>query len=257
MGAPRSLDALAEFIATLVRRYNRPGARGIGFLEIWNEPHFEHNPIHFWWGSAEQLATMGRVIYAAAKRVDPGICVLSPGFDDNLTGAMSFSSLTLASARSSSLYQYLSAPDGRGGRGGDWCEGIAFHTYEAVIAGASTGIEGSLALLRAMLYQMKLSLPVYCTECGFRPTSTFAASPVEEQAAALRRLAAVLAASRVQGLYFYAHEDNFIGDPSRHSQIGAALSQIHAQLAGTTLRQVTVLPGGAVRVHTDHQTFLC
>ena len=164
---PRSLEALTEFIETLVRRYNRPGSRSIGFIEIWNEPHFAHNPANFWWGSARELAAMGRVIYRAAKRADPLICVLSPGFDDNLTGAMSFSSLTLSAARNSSLYQYLSASDGVGGRGGDWCEGIAFHTYEAVIASASTGIEGSLTLLRAMLYLMKLSLPLYCTSAAF------------------------------------------------------------------------------------------
>jgi hypothetical protein len=249
---PRALAPLAEFIGTLIRRYK--GA--IRFVEIWNEPHFVHNYATFWWGTAMELAAMGRTIYQAAKTADPTIRILAPGFDDNLTAALTLRDPTLAACQASSLYQYLAAPDSAGGRGGDWCDAIAFHTYEAQIDTATTGIEGQLLLLRTMLGLMRLSLPIYCTECGFRPHSTFAQSTVTQQAVTLRRIAAVLAASGVQGLYYYAHDDDFIGNPSRHLELASTLDTIQTRLAGAELHQVTVLPGGDLHIETDAETFL-
>ena len=253
---PRALEPLSQFITALVRRYNSPGSRAISFVEIWNEPHFAHSYADFWWGSAVELASMARAIYLAAKAADAGILVLSPGFDGNLTDTLSLRNSTLAAAEGSSLYQYLSASDGAGGRGSQWCDGIAFHTYEARIAGATDGIEGELLLLRKMLALMQLSLPVYCTECGFRPESAFAKSSVVDQATMLRRLAVILAASHVRGVYFYAHDDDFIGNPSIHPEISLALDQLQTNLAGRTLRQVTVRADSSLRVETDHESLL-
>ena len=253
--SPRSLGPLAQFVSALVKRYNTQPGNGLRAIEIWNEPHFEHDYASFWWGTATELAAMGRVIYQAAKEADPDIRILSPGFDDNLTGGLSLQHTNLEAAQTSSLYQYLSASDGGAGRGGTWCDAIAFHTYEARIASASDGIEGQLLLLRRMLALMQLSLPVYCTECGFRSASSFASSTPETQAVMLRRLAAVLAANRIQGLYYYSHDDEYIGNPSHHPEIAVALGQIHSELAGRTLKQVTISSAGPVRVEAEHRTF--
>ncbi len=253
--APRNLAPLAEFIGALLRRYNVDAHRRIHFIETWNEPHFSGDTKDFWWGTAEQLVGVGRTVYLAAKAVDPRVRLLSPGFAGDLTGALSLRLPMLASAKRSSLYQYLVASDGHGGSGSKWCDGIAFHTYNSPLQGENAGYLLGVAKLQKMLSLMRITLPLYNTECGFIAPHPFRDLSPEEQGLQLKRLGAVQAALGVQGLYFYSHDDDFVGNPSKHPEIARAIDELHSSIAGATLHQVTFRPDGAIYVVTDSGAF--
>ena len=249
---PKDLAAVSEFIVALLTRYNSKDKR-IQFIEIWNEPAFHQDLHSFWTGSAAELAAMGKAIYQTAKAVDPTIRILSPGFNRFGTGGLS--ELTLPDENA--IYEYLSAPDGAGNIAGRWCDALAIHTYEARIVDASHGIEGLLARIRRMLKLLGLNLPIYNTEIGYEQKgSDFAHSDLAGKASLLRRQAAVQAALGVRGMYFYSHDDDLVGDPSRHVEIAHALDEINSRLAGKTLRQVTILGNGKVRVESTDGTFV-
>ena len=137
--SPKDLQPFAQFVQTLMLRYNGDGERRISFIETWNEPNFAGRTDDFWWGSAAQLAALGRVLYDTAKGVDPRVRILSPGFAGNLAGSLSLAAPRLTDVQSSSLYRYLTAADGRGALGAQCCDGIAFHCYDAPLRGSNAG----------------------------------------------------------------------------------------------------------------------
>lgn len=252
---PRDLLPLGDFVAALLHRYNGEGQRRIRFVETWNEPHFDGSSRDFWRGTADQLVAVGRTVHTAAKAIDPGVRVLSPGFVGDLTGALSLSLPLLASARRSSLYQYLTASDGHGGVGSKWCDGIAFHTYNAPAQGENAGYILGIRKLQTMLGLMQIKLPLYNTECGFIRPDPFHQLTPADQATQLKRLAVIQAALGVQGLFFYSHDDDLVGNPSKHPEIARAIHELHNVLAGKMLHQVTLSPDGATRVVTDAGAF--
>ena len=257
---PRALQPLHDFITALVKRYNAQQTR-IQFLEIWNEPHFEQVNAQFWWGTAEQLATIGRTIYQAAKAVDPKIRVLTPGFIAGatvpLTGDFRLAGMPSETARTGSLYQYLTASDGAGGTGAHWCDGVGFHSYNPHFGSPTQGLEKEVPLLKRLLVTMGLNKPLYMTEVGFFPTSDFAHSSVADKATTLQRLAVTVAALGVQTMYFYAHDDEYIGNPSKNPPLAEAIGLLNQRLPGKTLQQVTIQPDGAYLVSTSAGDFTC
>ena len=255
---PRSLQPLAEFITALVARYNTPSQRRISMIEIWNEPNFVDNtkPEEFWLGSSTELAAMGRVVYRSAKGADRGIRVLSPGFTGNLIGSYRSGDPDLRHAQDSVVVQYMKASDGAGGIGVHWCDAVAFHAYNANLTGAPEGIGHRIRMLREILEHLKAPAPLYCTEAGFMPNTTFARGSETDRVVQLRRLAAQVAALGVSGLYLYAHDDEFVGNPSQHPGIAAAIDSIYASLAGRQLLQASLHGDGAVRVQTDKEILL-
>ena len=253
---PRDLLHLEEFVRALVTRYNGDGRRRISFIETWNEPHFDHNYEDYWWGTAAQLVALGRVLYRTAKEVDPGIRVLSPGFVGSLAGAWSPAAPALEAAEGSSLYQYLVAADGHGGVGSRWCDGIAFHCYNAPLEGPNASYVMEIARLRNLLSVMRISLPLYETEFGFTAAHGFHQLPRNEQARTLRRCAALHAGFGLKGMYFYSHDDEFVGNPSLHPEVAEAIGDVHAMIAGQRLNQVTLLANGGVEVTTAKRSFI-
>ncbi len=254
--APRDCPALSDFITALVHRYNGVGRRRLHFIETWNEPHFDERDEGYWWGSASQLVRVGRTIHLAAKKVDPGIRVLSPGFVGDLSGAMSLQFPALAAAKRSSVYQYLTASDGFGGVGSQWCDGVAFHTYNVPSDGENSGYLLGIRKLQKMLALMQIQLPLVNTELGFTPDDVYHQLSPRQQGALLRRIAAVQAALGVQALFFYAFDDDLIGNPSVHPEVAQALGDVHSLLAGKTLQQVTLQPSGQVKIVTSERTLL-
>ena len=254
--APRDLARVDAFITALVDRYNGDGHRRLHLLETWNEPRFDQSGEGFWSGSAAQLASVGRTANLAAKRVDPGLRVLSPGFAGDLSGGLSLTFPALAAAKRSAVYQYLTAPDGHGGEGSHWCDGIAFHTYDVPAQGENAGYLLGTRKLQKMLSMMGIDLPLFNTETGFTPEDDFHHLSAQEQGLRLRRIAAVQAALGVKGLFFYAFDDNLIGNPSQHAEIADAVGDVHKSLAGKTLRQVTLRASGQVEVLTSERTLL-
>ena len=110
--------------------------------------------------------------------------------------------------------------------------------------------------MRRMLSLMEVNLPLYDTELGFLKGDAFHQLPVQQQANALRRCAALQASLGIKGVYFYSHDDSLIGDPEIHPEVAAAIGDIHAMIAGKTLKQVTVLWNGSVRITTAERSFV-
>lgn len=251
-GAPPSdMSALNDFVQALVSRYNGKGPRKIQFVEIWNEPHFLQNDRGFWWGTAAQLADVGRTIAKAAKASDPGIKILSPAFDGLPEGHLTFTTTGIPAG----LRQYLGTRDTTGAAPAQWFDAFAVHTYNANITDPVHGIEGTLLQLKETLSHFNISVPIYTTETGYTEQSSFNSMPVEQQASMLRRQAAVQAALGVKALCFYSHDDAFCGNPSKNPPIAAAINDVHTHLAGATLRQVSVLPSGQVSVVAGSSAF--
>ena len=251
-GAPPSdLSVLGDFVQALVSRYNGNGARKIQFIETWNEPHFLQNDRGFWWGTAAQLAGMGRTTAKAARASDAGIKVLSPAFDGLPEGHLTFSTTGIPAG----LRQYLGTRDESGASPAQWFDGFAVHTYNASIADPVHGIEGTLLQLKETLNRFKVNVPVYTTETGYSEQSPFNNMPLEMKASMLRRQAAVQAALGVKMLCFYSHDDQFCGNPSINPPVAAAINDVQTHLAGATLRQVSVLPSGQVSVVTKSASF--
>lgn len=253
---PRDPSSLAEFVAALVTRYNGERKRQVHALELWNEPNFQHNYADFWWGTAGELAALSRVSYLTAKAADPGIRVLSPGFAGNLAGSLRSAAPSLEDAESSSLLQFLCASDNAGGTGARWCEGIAFHCYDAPLAGANHAFVLEILRLKELMRLMGMTAPIYDTEFGFLQGNAFHSLSRVDQAATLRRFAAVQAGLGVRGLFFYSHDDELVGNPSLHPEVAEAIGEVHAMIAGQTLRQVTTLADGRVRVETRESAFV-
>ena len=107
-----------------------------------------------------------------------------------------------------------------------------------------------------MLQRMQIGKPLYDTELGFLPGDPFHALTRQQQALTLRRCAAIQAGLGVQAVYFYSHDDDLVGNPSIHPEVAEAIGEVHAMIAGKTLRQVTLLPDGGVEVTTAERSFL-
>lgn len=253
---PRDLRFLAEFIQALLKRYNGDGQRRIHFVETWNEPNFAGRTEDFWWGTAAELVALGEVLYRTAKQTDAGIRVLSPGFAGNLAGSLTLRSPRLADAQSSSLYQYLTSAGESGHTGAACCDAIAFHCYNAPLDGVNRCFQLEIVRMQRMLALMGVRLPLYDTEFGFLPGDAFHRLSKREQANTLRRCAAVQAFLGVQGILFYAHDDDLVGGPAVHPEVAEAIGDLHAMMAGKTLQQVTLLPDGRVRVTTPERTLV-
>ena len=252
---PASLQPLTDFITALTARYTVNGSNQLNFIEIWNEPTFEAPQTAYWSGSASQLAAVGRQIWQSAKAQNTAIKILTPGFSGNLAGNLDLTAPALKDSVGSPVYQYLSASDGQGGTGSKWCDGVAFHCYNAPESGAKVGFLSEIQRVQAMLGMIGISLPIYDTELGFLQGDPFFQLSTQGQASVLRRFAAIQASQGVQGLYFYSHDDNDVGNPSVNPQIASAIGDIHTSLAAKTLQQVTLLPDGSVHVTTNLASF--
>ena len=250
--SPRSLQILAEFITALISRYNTHAQQLIRYLELWNEPHFLQNDRGFWWGSADELAELCRCAATAARAVDPQVRVLSPGFDGLQAGPLQSN----AHGVEASLRDFLQARDGAGRNPGYLLDGVAIHTYNAHLDDATGGLEGIVLHVKQMLEQARVKVPIFTTESGYMHDPSFDGVSLDGKARQLRRQAAVQAALGVQCVCFYAHDDEYCGNPSRNGVIAAAINEIHTKLAGQRLEQVTVQKSGEVSVQASSGSFV-
>ncbi len=249
---PRTYEPLAEFINALLRRYNMRPQSTIQYLEVWNEPHFMGNDRGFWWGTANDLAELCRTVAVAARNADAGIKILSPGFDGLQAGVFS----PAVSGVAASLRDFLAARDSTGQSPGHLLDGIAIHTYNAHILTPNDGIEGLLLQARGTLQHIGLKLPIYVTESGYFNDALFTRQLPEQKGTMLLRQAAVQAGLGGQCLCFYAHDDEYCGNPSANPAVAAALDDVQKRLAGQRLQQVTIYASGEVGVQTAGSSFL-
>ena len=110
--------------------------------------------------------------------------------------------------------------------------------------------------MQEMLHLLGVRVPLYDTEFGFLADDPFHRQSLREQASTLRRCAALQAALGVQAMFLYAHDDDLVGNPSLHPEVAEAIGQVHAMMAGKTLKQVVQRADGSVQVTSTESTFL-
>jgi hypothetical protein len=234
---PRDLACAGKFVEALVKRYNGGGVRKIANLEIWNEPNFAG--LKYWRDSAADLAALGRTVYRAAKRADPGIRILWPSFVEWYEGPAVWKD----------NLEYGAASDGAGGKGVDWADAFAFHFY-----GYTTGLDDLMDTQESVRMTLAaLGRPqwqAFNTEMGFGE-GWGETLPQSTQALLIRRWAALCAAYGNQVAAFYAHENDHLGSPAYNPETAGALDEAHRRLAGRTIVEAGVLQDGRVLIRFD------
>jgi hypothetical protein len=243
--APANMANLGTFVTQLVTRY-----RGkIRYLEIWNEPAYDGSSA-FFVGTATEMAQMARVVYQAAKAVDPTIIITSPS--DWSAGAY--------------LVQFLNAPDGAGGYGRDWIDAVCVHPYYRWwhtdhVIDPDMEIRIYMHALRGRLVEGGLTYdyPIYVGETGYasdRNDPDLVASTPEELARWAVRYCIGLATIGARSAVLYCYDTTNAGDPLENPVVAIAWNNIHTALAGRRLRSVHVTPTGLYRIETgDGQAF--
>ena len=246
---PVDLGRVATFIGALVQRANGGGTRRIRFLQIWNEPNFSGDQsMGFWWGTAAQLAALARTVYQAAKAADPGITVLSPGFN-----------------QIASISAFLNASDGAGGFGRQWVEAVAYHPYDCGVlpTEAGGGLPGVIAGVRAAMAAGGLgSAPLWHTEQGWHSTGDFGASYYHSRSDSGRadriwRALTVASAMGVRAHVLYGWDNELaLGRPCDSTNARQALQAFGDDIAGRTLTHCRIFNDGAVSAtRSDGVTF--
>lgn len=241
---PAQIAHLSTFITALVTRY---GAR-IKYIEIWNEPGFTQDWSGFFWGSAIDLVAMGNAIYTAAKAVNPGVIILSPGFSGN-----------------GNVSAFLNAQDPVSGKYGyQVFDHFAFHpyghTYLGQLFGADIELGGSQSIIttRALLDANSCSgKEMYITEWG---VSGWLEPVLLTQADAsfrrklISRTLATAAILKVKGfsVYSYDHTNKLAGDYVNDIDgVRAGLKDVAVNLAGKTILSAIIYNDGSIKITTN------
>lgn len=234
---------LAVFKARVKALLQRAKDRGkpFRFVEGFNEPSWGSNGTgsptsdSFWQGTPAQLAAHQRVLYQAAKEVDPSIIVLSPGFV-YLNGCIS---------------SFLNASDGAGGYGRQWIDAMAFHFYDGYARpseGASIASKLSIVRAEMALGGLSTSVPIYDSEHGFGGydgNNRFRdASPSQKQNL-LYGAGLMAMVQDIKGTFYYdiGGSTIYLGWNTASAQIAAALAQLSA-VCGKTLSTVYIDASG-------------
>lgn len=244
--------SLSAFVTWLVSRYNGSGTRKIHYLELWNEPLFSTVASSYFSGTPVKLAQMGKGAYQAAKAVDAGIVVLSPGFAG------------MAGGLDPMAVNYLNAAVGDGTFGKDWCDGVTYHPYDLGTSShpfcpIATSFSNFLAAVGAAA-PGKL---IYCTEQGYLHNWTGVSQT--ERAKVLKQSALIQAAFGVQFVQWYSASgayasgssvsptyvaDNIIGGPLSDPTIIDAFNWI-GELSGLSIYEVGYLGANVMYADTS------
>jgi hypothetical protein len=229
-GVPNNMADLGTFVTQLVTRYNTSGPRKIQYLEIWNEPSFLQNHTGFYWGSAAELVTMGVTIRNAARAVDSGIQIISPGF----TG----STVDIAS--------WLAATDpGSGQQGKQIIDMLAYHPYATLPTnGAFRSVYDSL---KNVLFVAGIpTMPMTYNEVGIdsavgSPTMlAFYAKTTQQRKEHVWRMLAISAAFGIKSFYGYSYSSSLFGDLVADSSGAiAAIDEFHNRVPNKTIALAT------------------
>lgn len=229
---PDNLSYLSAFVTALVTRYNSGGVRKIKYLEAWNEPTFPNAaPAGFFWGSAAEMAAMCRTIKTAAKAVDSGITVVSPGF----TGF-------------GHAVQVLNASDGAAGSGRDHFDVFAHHPYTIYgltdpLRSASVEVQAFTAAVRAEMVAggLAANFPLHGSEVGYDSNPAAAAitgTAPAQFASWLKKAGVMMAAAGWKSVCWYSHDGELIGKPSVNVDVARAVAWLHDAIAGKTITEV-------------------
>jgi hypothetical protein len=222
---PKDFNDVAVFVKELVKRYNGGPVRKLSYIEVWNEPDFIGTA--YWLDTAEDLATLARVIHESAKSVDKDIRILGPawvGIDHNTP----------------KIEAFAKASDGAGGSGRKWIDAFAWHFYDYKMSIAEL-VKQTNHIKDYMRRAGWEGVPLYMTEIGgWEWTAT--RPSIEDKATQIQRWLMVMAATGHRLAALYMHDTMpHLGDPSRTPALAEAIDLMHRELAGRTILEATML----------------
>ena len=220
-----------DFLSAVATRY----AGKIYAYDTWNEPNLSK----YYKGAAataERLATIQRKVYQAIKAADQSALVLSPAFTSV------FSGVDGAASGSVGMKQFLAASDGASGTGAVWFDHCAYHFYCNDSALRPTGHERMYRELRAALNASgRTDAEIWAEETGVIVPGLQTLA-IDDQVALMRANILALFALGCARVMWFSFDDGSIGFGSgeNRSTITAAWNQLHADLAGATIRSAYV-----------------
>ncbi len=243
---PREPMAAARFVAAMLARH--PGK--IHFIEPWNEPNFgagRRRPFEDRWGpwmdkpgfftgTAGELAAMAR----AVRGVLPGDVKLMIG---------AWEGQDAEAGLGNSLVRFAHAADGSGGHGRDHAQALSVHSY--TYRNDPNKMIGELAAYEARFREagFRAGLARYVSECGVEAPEFWTAErpSVANKVTAIKRWLMIPAGMGYLGVYLYKHSImRTLGDPARTPELGAAIGEMHRELAGRIIRQAAELGDGSI-----------
>ena len=203
---PARTEDLGDFAAAVCARYRALGTPITAF-EIWNEPKYDRGggvaAGNYFTGTPAALAAMGRAVYRSVKAIDAQALVLSPA----PTGLEYAWDLGDGSG-TDHLNSFLAAPDGAGGAGRDWVDGVAFHAYSHDGYNNLYAIPLMFAnLRRCMANNGLVGKPVWVTETS-AITPALASFTAEHQQAYIARTLLLALGAGAERVVWYAWDDS-------------------------------------------------
>lgn len=145
---PSNFSYMTDYLAAVVSRY----AGRIKYYEILNEV----NVAGFWSGTHAVLAQYMRLAYQTVKSNDPSAKVISPSVVGLSVGAAA-----------TYFNNFMSASDGAGGFGRDWCDIVSCHLYGGTsVATSTTALAMIQSIQTAVATQGLTGKPLWNTETG-------------------------------------------------------------------------------------------
>jgi len=205
---PVRLEDWTDYVRTVALRY-----RGrIRYYEIWNEP----NQSAFYRGSPQQMAELSKAAYGVLKAVDSANVVVSPSANCDEAGRLWLS-------------RFLAAG------GATFADVIGGHFY--VMPRGPEAMVQEIEQVQSLLRSFHLHKPLWNTEAGWGPPSTF--SSESEEAAFVVRTLLLNAAAGVERVYWYAWDNSNwvrlkLADPLTGKTRGAGLAyaELYQRLVG-------------------------
>lgn len=249
---PTSNSSLSAFVTALMTRY----AGIITHLEVWNESPLDGLAVSggYFTGTAAEAAAMAKSCYQAAKAIDPNVVVLTPGF------LSTYPPETLSTV----LPAFLNAPDGAGGFGRQWIDGVALHPYhwlpvsDGFLEYSKWDVLVKQPLVTAALVAGGLSAnyPLYSTEAGWITSGDpvgWRTQPDAHWTRWIKRHHAFLAALGYKMNVLFQHGGFHIGYQSENASVRQALDDSN-WLNGKTLISLDYMSDTSVRVTSTTDT---
>lgn len=216
---------------------------------------------NFWWGTPAEQVTQIRTTRLAAKAVDPTISVIGPGIIYNPG--------PLGSYTGSGVEMTLSASDGVGGTGKDWCvDGLACHPYYTRPIEQWGGVRTLQSLQEQHKFYLRMSgmsslTPLWITEQGMYDNSAgtitdWVLAGSEKRAQTIWRLYAQAAGYGMRSLCFYdfgVWMGNGTTSLDNEPLELAAITEAHQMLDGALLTYCAVNSDGSTTITANGVTY--
>jgi hypothetical protein len=163
---PANITDWDNFVRALVTH----ASGRIKYYELWNEFN-DHTATGFWSGTIYQMATMAQHAYSIIKSLDPNAIVLAPSTTGSGGWAPNYLECYLKPAgQACPSSAYLSSSEMTGAGGGQYADGITFHSY---VGSTAETVAQSIDYYRTAMKNAGVSgKPVFDTEGSWGTTTS-------------------------------------------------------------------------------------